>query len=351
MLLQHNSNHDLIPKETPNNLPPSNLLSYPSKSFEIENHALHPNISSPSKPLFSKTKGICLGLLSKLIYIICLASLKHCYLSYEQINGFDFILFRAFLSIISSGIEARYSKVNVFYVPEGIRICVIVRFISGIIGFPCFFIAMKYLPTSQCHITVSIYPLLNAIFAYLFLKEILHIRDICLLFGAFVGAYIINSTESTREGEGFSEEVYKFGIMLLIVALIFRSTGLVTMRIISKSANSVYSLFYYALGMLTNAVTLLLFFRDHLNFQHYTIGVIFFLSVASIFDYCSQSMLSYASKFEKATVLAPLSYVTACLILINDLVLFHYEFEPMYFLGFVIIFICVLVPIVYKIYQ
>ncbi|CAI2373173.1 unnamed protein product [Moneuplotes crassus] len=348
--IKETAKHGLIPQETPNKDVPSSQSCEQLQSFGIEDEESHNCIEPTEKSLYVRLKGISIGLFSKIIFIICLTSLKYCYLRYETITGFDYILFRGFLSIISSGIEARYSRVNVFYIPKDIRVGVLLRFLTGMIGIPCFFIAMKYLPTSQCHITLNIYPLMNAILAYFVLSEVLHIRDIFLLFGAFIGAYAINSTESTRQGESPNKDEYKIGITLVLVALIFRSTALVAMRIISRSANSVYSPFYYALGMLTNAVTLLLFFRDHLHFQDYTIGVIFFLSVAALFDYCSQSMMSYASKFEKATALAPLSYATTCLILINDLVLFHYEFKLMYFVGFVIIFVCVLVPILYKIY-
>mmetsp|Transcript_26229 Transcript_26229/g.23214 ORF Transcript_26229/g.23214 Transcript_26229/m.23214 type:complete len:206 (+) Transcript_26229:395-1012(+) len=204
---------------------------------------------------------------------------------------------------------------------------------------PCFFIALKYLPTSQCHIILSTNPLLNAILAYFVLSEILRVRDIFFLIGAFIGVFIINTTKISNLNIDSYEDYSQFAIILCLISLCFRATAGVSMKQITNHVNSVYSPFYFSIGIFLNAIVLLVFFRDFLNIQFYDSQVILLLGVSSLTNYAAQSLMSLASKYEKATVLAPMSYLTTSMILVVDIVIFQYEFMPLYFVGFVIILV------------
>ena len=82
---------------------------------------------------------------------------------------------------------------------------------------PCFYIALKYLPTSQCHIFLSVNPFFNAILAYFLLSEVLHVRDIFFLFTAFAGVFIINMTKISNDQINIDEDQQWFGISLWLI--------------------------------------------------------------------------------------------------------------------------------------
>ncbi|CAI2366641.1 unnamed protein product [Moneuplotes crassus] len=291
--------------------------------------------------------GICLCLLSKVFFLISISLVKHLFIKYEHISGYDYVLFRGGASILVALMEVKVSNTNVLKVPRKIMIAVIFRILAGGIGVPSMFIALKYLPTSQCHIIVSINPLIGSFLAYCLLSEAIHFRNAVFLLGAFCGCLVLATNKTDIEGSDNNDN-FTLGVMLSLVALVFRSPSVVSMRHIAKNVNSTYSPFYFSVGLLINSVIFLMFFRDNFGFEYYNLEIMLLLGFSAVSNYFAQSLLSLASKYEKATVLAPFSYVTTCMILLIDLFLFHYKFKPIYFLGFGIILISVGGPYLYK---
>jgi len=111
------------------------------------------------------------------------------------------------------------------------------------------------------------------------------------------------------------------------------------MRVIGQNVDTVYSTFYCSLGILANGMFFLIVFNRDIGIQFYDRISVIMLCVASVLNYISQYLMTIASKYEKATVLAPMSYLTTSMILVVDIVIFQYEFMPLYFVGFVIILV------------
>mmetsp|Transcript_9680 Transcript_9680/g.10946 ORF Transcript_9680/g.10946 Transcript_9680/m.10946 type:complete len:147 (+) Transcript_9680:29-469(+) len=134
---------------------------------------------------------------------------------------------------------------------------------------PSFFIAIKYIPMSQANIVLSISPLITAVVAYFILSEILHIRNIIALVGAFVGVFFINISKAENKVHPMEEDKQTLGMILTFVCLTFHATVGISNRFLVKHVHTVYSPFYFSLGMFLCAFGLILFFRDNLNFEYY----------------------------------------------------------------------------------
>mmetsp|Transcript_16472 Transcript_16472/g.14380 ORF Transcript_16472/g.14380 Transcript_16472/m.14380 type:complete len:94 (-) Transcript_16472:28-309(-) len=93
--------------------------------------------------------------------------------------------------------------------------------------------------------------------------------------------------------------------------------------------------------MSVNALITIVFFSDLLNFSFYTWESIILFSLSSLANYAAQTFMSIAFNYEKATVLAPLSYFITAILLLVDCVVFGYQFPLLYYLGFGLIFVCV----------
>mmetsp|Transcript_16472 Transcript_16472/g.14379 ORF Transcript_16472/g.14379 Transcript_16472/m.14379 type:complete len:149 (-) Transcript_16472:355-801(-) len=145
-------------------------------------------------------------------------------------NGFDYMMFRGTICLIVGASEAFYKKVNVFKFPKQTYLSISLRTLTGVIGMPCYFYGLRYLPMSQATIILSINPLISAILSYFFLSEVLHMRDIICLLGAFIGIFITNTTKAENQNTENYSDKYFLGIVLCLIALCFRSTAPVTMR-------------------------------------------------------------------------------------------------------------------------
>jgi len=216
---------------------------------------------------------------------------------------------------------------------------------------PCFFFALKYLPMSKGAIILGIAPLIVSVVAYFLLNEVLHPREIVCLIGAFIGMFIVNATKAENKHANTYDDMYTTGVWLWFFALIFRSSAPISMRYMNKYWTHIYSPFYFSFGMFLAASIIMLFFRSWLNYEYYTISDITLFVISSIFNYAAQTTMSLAFWYEKATVLAPFSYINVSMLLLIDLFLLKYEFKMSYFIGFILILCWVLYPLVIKLYM
>ena len=65
-------------------------------------------------------------------------------------------------------------------------------------------------------------------------------------------------------------------------------------------------------------------------------------------NYGEQRFMTLAMKYGKASILVPVTYINIAMLLIIDLTLFKYSFEYIYFLGFFVIVVSVLTPILIR---
>ncbi|CAI2373258.1 unnamed protein product [Moneuplotes crassus] len=325
--------------------------SHHVESFSIED-SLIVSVEVDSENEISKAdriKALLLMSISAFCFMLTISLCKYGYLINEKMNGMDYLLFRGTILMFFATLETLYRKVNVFRVPREIYVSVIFRYLTGLVGMALYFYAIKYLPMSQSNVILSISPLITAILAYFLLSEILVGRDILCLIGAFGGAVVVNVSRIGEKGVSESENNYLKGILLIMVSIIFRSTAPVAIRQMSKYVSSIYSPFYFALGLFSHSVFLLTFCRSYLNYEYYNLKTIMLFSGSAFSNYIAQSLMSIAYNYEKATVLAPFSYLVTCGLLLIDCLLFGYDFNIVYFLGFTMILVCVLSPLLFKI--
>ena len=197
---------------------------------------------------------------------------------------------------------------------------------------------------SQGNIVLSISPLLTAIFAYFLLSETLRLRNIIALVGAFVGVFFVNITKASNSTHSTEGDKHMIGMILWFTCLAFHSPVGVCNRSLAKYVHSVYSPFYFSVGMFLSAFILFFFFRSSLNFEHYDMTTIILFTVSWVVTYISQSVMSFASKYEKAAILTSLTYFNSWMLLLIDWFLFHYEFKFIYFIGFSIVILSVVIP-------
>ncbi|CAI2374596.1 unnamed protein product [Moneuplotes crassus] len=325
--------------------------SHHVESFSIED-SLIVSVEVDSEKEILKTdrvKGILLMSISTICFVMTISLCKYAYLINENVNGLDYILFRGSILILFAGCDVLCRRVNVFRFPQEVYASVILRFFTGAIGMALYFYAIKFLPMSQGSVILCINPLISAVLAYLFLKEVLACRDILCLLGAFGGCVLVNISRIGEEGVSPSENHYFIGICLCFISLLFRSTTPVTVRQMSKYVHSIFSPFYFSLGMFCHAMFLLIFCRKHLHFEHYDTTTVLLFTGSTIANYGAQSIMSVAYSYEKATVLAPFTYIITCGLLLIDCVFFGYDFSLLYFVGFCIILFCVMTPLLIKI--
>ncbi|CAI2373273.1 unnamed protein product [Moneuplotes crassus] len=321
------------------------------ESFSIED-SLIVSVEVDNENEISKAgriKALLLISVSTIFFMLTMSFCKYGYLINEKMEGMDYLIFRGTIMMFFATLEALCKKVNVLRVPREIYISVIFRYLTGLIGMALYFYAIKYLPMSQSSVILSICPLITAVLAYFLLSEILVRRDILCLIGAFGGAVVVNVSRIGKKGVSESENNYLKGILLIMVSIIFNSTVPIATRQMAKHVPSIYSPFYFSLGLFSHSVFLLIFCRSYLNFEYYNFKTIMLFSGSAFANYIAQSLMSVAYNYEKATVLAPFSYIVTCELLLIDCLLFGYDFNIVYFLGFTMILVCVLSPLLFKI--
>jgi len=111
-------------------------------------------VKSEDKEDKDRFKGIAICIISKVFLVTCIILVKFSYIHNEEISGFDYSLFRGVIGIFIGMIEILFTRTPIYIIPSEIRWAIIFRFLAGLIGWPCYFIALKYLAPSQCHIII-----------------------------------------------------------------------------------------------------------------------------------------------------------------------------------------------------
>ena len=266
-----------------------------------------------------------------------------------HINGFDFMLPRSAALLFMSFCDVSISRVNVFNVSlAGLKL-LIARATIAAFGMPWYFIALKYLPMSQASIIVNLAPLLVPILAYFVLRERIDIVDIIALFFGFGGWVLINLTKANSSDESVTYDgMYLIGIWLWMVGLAARTLVPVTLRLLSVHLHPIWAPVYFSFGVTCFSLACLLITPTSFHFQYWTkidIGLFF---MGGMVNYGEQRFMTLAMKYGKASILVPVTYINIAMLLIIDLTLFKYSFEYIYFLGFFVIVVSVLTPILIR---
>ena len=105
------------------------------------------------------------------------------------------------------------ARVNPFNVKKSYRLLLFLRCITGGTGMICFFIGLKYIPSSKAALIMNIHPILVAIAAFFILKESITKLKILAVCGAFCGVILFTWNENKENGK----DSYAVGIILVSV--------------------------------------------------------------------------------------------------------------------------------------
>ena len=130
---------------------------------------------------------------------------KIAYTNNPNLTGFDYLLVRSFAMNTMAITNVVYQKVDIFDIKPQYRFLLFLRCLIGAIGMPCFFIGLKYVPSSKAAMITNIHPLIVAILSFFVLRETIHKSTIVALVGAFCGVtlFSINKTQSFKTSDHY----------------------------------------------------------------------------------------------------------------------------------------------------
>lgn len=265
-----------------------------------------------------------------------------------HLNGFDYMIPRGIALLATSFWDVIISKINIFNVNRSGLKLLITRSFIGAVGMPWYFIALKYLPMSQASIIANFAPLIVPVLAYFALDEKLGFTNIIPLITGFGGCVLISITKPHNSTHKTFNDMYYIGIVLCVVALLARSLVPVTLRLLSTHLHPIYAPVYFSVGVFLSGMVCLIVSPSSFNFGFWTKREIFLFFISGIWNYGEQRFVTIAMKYGKASILVSLTYLNIALMLVIDLVYFKYEFEMIYFIGFIVIIASVLTPIAVK---
>lgn len=171
-----------------------------SMSIEEANNMVKETQEQSDKSIYETFFGVIMMLIGVVLFAFSTVFCKFAYMSNEALTGFDYLIVRSSTLVIASLIQACSLRVNLLDVKKEGRFWLFVRCFLGAIFFPCFYVSLKFLPSSKATLISTLHPLLVTIAGYYFLKESLSKFDIIAVAGAFIGVLVMNihTTDSSK---------------------------------------------------------------------------------------------------------------------------------------------------------
>ena len=85
----------------------------------------------------------------------------------------------------------RWTKKDIYKVPDGLRITFVLRNITGFLGITLYFVAIQYVDLSKAAVLYWTNPMFTAVVAYFALNETLSLADWGAIFLSFMGILVI----------------------------------------------------------------------------------------------------------------------------------------------------------------
>ena len=146
-----------------------------------------------------------LAITSALSFSIMIGFCKIAYIHNPHLTGFDYVLIRSFSMGVLAASNVVYQKVDIFDIKPKYRLLMLLRCLTGGIGMPCFFLGLKYIPSSKATLITNINPLIVAILSYFILKEAIKKSTVIALLGAFIGVtlFSLHKNESVNTSDHY----------------------------------------------------------------------------------------------------------------------------------------------------
>lgn len=353
----------LIDKE-PANLEPTSRVdaikadeiaipSVSANSFNVEDSSSEDkrvNIKETPKTYWDTFFGVIMMLIGVVLFALSTVFCKLAYMQNEYLTGFDYLIVRSTTLVIASLIQAGYLKVNILDIKKEGRFWLFLRCFLGAIFFPCFYVSLKFLPSSKATLISTAHPVLVTIAAYLFLKENINRFDIIGVVGAFIGVLVMNINKTDSSKIDTSNDLVILGIILCAFTT-FLGTGVtLSIRLMNKHLHYLMNPSYFAFTLFAMSIVLLMVYPSIYNFEHYTTTSMTWFVLSGIVHYTAQTVTSVAYKYEEASKIAPFSYTIGIFLCISDIFVFGYKFSFTDILGVFMVIGALMTPILYKVH-
>ena len=242
-------------------------------------------------------------------------------------TSFDYFFVQSFILSGVAIIQARASNINLLDVKNEGRFWLAMRCVSGIISAPCFYMAVKYLPSSKATFIKNSYPIFVAVAAYLFMGEDINIYQGITTLTVFSGTIIMNLSKTTSEKLDHTDEEIWFGIILSLIATLAGVAITISIRQMNKHLHFMLNSTYFAFASFSFALILLVAQPDLYHIEHYTIMDIVRFGMAGGVHYVSQIFNSIAFQKAEASIVAPFTYGQGVFLMSVDIFVFHYSFS------------------------
>ena len=146
------------------------------------------------------------------------------------------------------------------------------------IGMVCFFIGLKFIPAAKATLTYSTSPILISILGVLVLKETMTRYEVACTLGAFTGvAFLLLSKAESSDDVPYLTQL--IGMLLCFVTCMDSAVTSVYLRYFQKEHSYLLFPFYYAVGVTSFSILLLVIYPSVYNFEHYDLrSVILFIA-------------------------------------------------------------------------
>ena len=137
------------------------------------------------------------------------------------------------------------------------KIWLFLRWLFGAIYFPCFYVSLKFLPSSKATMISNIHPLIGTIAAYFLLKESLNRFDIIAAFGAWGGVLVMNISKTDSNKVDTSTELVTLGIILWWITTFLGAGVTLTIRQMNKHLHYIMNPSWFAITLFLMSFILL----------------------------------------------------------------------------------------------
>lgn len=250
---------------------------------------------------------------------------KMAYFSNLNLNGFDYMLVRCIAMVMASSIPIWTNRINPLDIKGKFRLPFAGILIVNVFTMPCFFVALKFIPTTKASISMNMTPIFISILGVLILKEIMTKYEAACTFGAFTGVILL-ATSKGDVGVDTTYYLQSIGMLMCLGTAVGSSFTAIFLRDFNKECSYLLYPFYYAFSLLVLSVLLLLVYPSVYDIGHYTPYEISLFMISGVLNILANALQGYALKLQDASTVAPFLYVNPLIVFLFDLFLFKYSF-------------------------
>jgi len=291
---------------------------------------------------FDRTKGLIFIILNVVCGSIYSIFGKYAY-SVIGIPPMYDLFWRCLVLTAIFAFQAKYSNTELLSFPPDLRKLLIMRGVFGCTSMVAIVTAIHIATLSKAIVVCYLCPIITAIGAYVFLDEKLpkfELLGIVTSFGGLLLIMIPSMNQSTKDQEHSKDtSLETLGLFFALLNAFLTAGVFITLRKISSRITYVISGFYWSVfNLMLAPLTIIVFSITPDKPLLLNPGFLIFYHVAVIITtYGYQAFLAKAMQYEKASRVAPFTYLTIVFTLASDFIFFDPQLKWTDILGSVLI--------------